>query len=149
VLRLLFFLEARDLINRITQGLMKSELPSHRARRARPLALFVLRKNGNISREYFSTSIPTPLPPPPFALPRPVPLGESRGPGDSGREINSEIDKSVSTNFSSRPERRDMGGGGRKKKKETEKKEEEEERKNELLRRGAYYRKIIGRFLNS
>lgn len=97
-LYLLFFLEARDLINRITQGLMKSELPSHLRLYTRPSHCSCY-----VKTEIFPGNT---FPPPtaPFTLPAsPLPdsSGESRGLADSEREINSEIDKFVSTNFSS------------------------------------------------
>lgn len=67
----LIFPGTRDLINRITPGLMKSGLPPHRRVHSRPLVAHrqrYQRKNGNICREYFSASPPVPSFEPPGAV---------------------------------------------------------------------------------
>lgn len=90
-LYLLFFLEARDLINRITQGLMKSEFPSHLRFYTRPSRCSCYVKTEIFPGEYFSTSYR------PFVRPiLPLPASPAKA---VGREIASEklIRKSINS----------------------------------------------------
>lgn len=119
-LYLLFFLEARDLINRITQGLMKSELPSHLRLYTRPS-----RCSCYVKTEIFPGNTFPPLHRP-FTRPLLPPIPPAKA---EGRQIASEKLIRKSINSFRRISLRTLLMW-----------------KNELLRCGAYYRKIIGDF---